>query len=97
MCRIINRVGESVEGRMRLCWPWHSGGSQGRKANHGTHFRDFCVSNSNAEAARRFSCGNDVTVPRDVIISEAGFGPAWSMPSCRIETSEKGEGGRALE
>jgi putative transposase len=38
-----------------------------------------------------WACGNDVTVPRDVIISEAGFGPAWSMPSCRIETSEKGE------
>src|ERR1700693_6351915 len=61
------------------------------KTNHGIGFRDFCISTSCAEAAGRFSCVNDVTVPRDAIISEAGLGPACNIPSCRIETSEKGE------
>src|SRR3984893_15078686 len=76
---------------MRLCRPWLSSGSRGGKTNHGTGFRDFCISSSCAEAARRLSCVNDVTVPRDAIICEAGLGPACNTPSCRIETSEKGE------
>jgi hypothetical protein len=61
------------------------------KALRGANFRGFCISSSCAIAAERFSCGNDVTLPRDAAISEAGFGPAWIMPSCRIEISEKRE------
>jgi hypothetical protein len=53
------------------------------------YFRSFCASSSYAAVAGLFGTNvNNVTLPREVAISEAGLGPAWSMPSLRTDTSE---------